>query len=70
MELPEIVIDENTDEIMKEFEETVGLAGMHVPLDDIEGTLLFYRKKIGERMLQQALENQGTGKLEKKRRNP
>lgn len=66
MELPEKVIDEITDEIMAELEETVQLAGRHITLDDIEGTLLLYRKKIGERMLQRALESQGTGKLEKK----
>lgn len=66
MEIPEKLIDEITDEIMKELEETAEREGRKVTFDDIEGSLLLYRKKIGERMLQRSLNNLGTGKLEKK----
>lgn len=66
MEIPEKVIDEITDEIMKELEDAARLEGRSVTLDDIEGSLLLYRKKIGERMVQHAFDKQGTGKLEKK----
>lgn len=66
MEIPEKVIDEITDEIMKELEEAAKQEGRDVTLNDIEGSLLLYRKKIGERMLQHSLDKQGTGKLEKK----
>lgn len=66
MEIPEKVIDEITDEIMQELEEAAQLEGRNVTIDDIEGSLLLYRKKIGERMVQRAFDKQGTGKLEKK----
>ncbi len=66
MEIPEKVIDEITDEIMQELEETARNEGRTISFDDIEGSLLLYRKKIGERMLQRAINKQGTGKLEKK----
>jgi hypothetical protein len=66
MEIPEKVIDEITDEIMEELEETARREGRTVTFDDIEGSLLLYRKKIGERMLQRSLDNLGTGKIEKK----
>lgn len=66
MEIPEKVINEITDEILNELEETAKLEGRTVRFDDIEGSLLLHRKKIGERMLQRALDKQGSGKLEKK----
>ena len=66
MEIPEKVIDEITDEIMKELEEASKRENRHVTLDDIESSLLLYRKKIGERMLQHSLDLVGNGKLEKK----
>ncbi len=66
MKIPEKVIDEIADEIMAELEETAKLEGRDLTFDDIEGSLLLYRKKIGERMLQRSLDNLGTGKLEKK----
>lgn len=66
MEIPEKVIDEITDEIMKELQEYAKREGRHVTLDDIEGSLLLYRKKIGERMLQHSLDTLGNGKVEKK----
>lgn len=66
MEIPEKLIDGITDEIMAELEETAKREGRDVYFDDIEGSLLLYRQKIGERMLQRSLDNQGIGKLEKK----
>ena len=66
MEIPEKLIDEIADEIMAELEEAAEREGRKVTFDDIEGSLLLYRKKIGERMLQRSLDNLGTGKLEKK----
>lgn len=66
MEIPEKIIDEIADEVMAELEETAKREGRKVSFDDIEGSLLLYRKKIGERMLQRSLDNLGTGKLEKK----
>lgn len=66
MDLPEKVIDEIADEIMAELEEAAEREGRKVTFDDIEKSLLLYRKKIGERMLQRSLDSVGTGKLEKK----
>lgn len=66
MEIPEKLIDEITDEIMEELEEAARKEGREVSFDDIEGSLLLYRQKIGERMLQRSLDRTGTGKLEKK----
>jgi len=65
MKIPEKLIDEITDEIMDELEEVAKREGRDISLDDIEESLLLYRKKIGERMLQRSLDKVGTGKLEK-----
>lgn len=66
MEIPEKLIDEIADEIMAELEEAAAREGRHVSFDDIEGSILLYRQKIGERMLQRSMDKLGTGKLEKK----
>lgn len=66
MEIPEKLIDEIADEIMAELEEAAAREGRDVSFDDIEGSILLYRQKIGERMLQRSLDSLGTGKLEKK----
>jgi len=67
MEIPEKIIDEIADEIMEELTEAARLEGRDITFDDIEGSLLLYRKKIGEKMLQRALDSQGTGKIDEKK---
>lgn len=67
MEIPEELIDQIVDEIIKELEEAAQREGRQMTFDDIEGSIFQYRQKLGEKLMQRSLDSQGTGKMNEKK---
>ncbi len=66
MGIPEEIIDMIVKEVMKELEEASKKSGKPITFDDIEGKMLEVRHRIGEMMMQKAVENQAEMKTPKK----
>lgn len=67
MKILEELIDQIADEIMKELDEAAQQEGRQLTFDDIEGSILLYRQKIGERLMQRSLDSQGSGNIDEKK---
>jgi len=66
MKIPEEMIDQLAGEVLKELEQEAKAAGKKITFDDLEGSVLRIRQKIGQQLLQKTSSNLDTGKLEKK----
>lgn len=66
MKIPEEMIDQLAGEVLKELEEETKAAGRKVSFDDLEGSVLRIRQKIGQQLLQKSSDTLDTKTLEKK----
>ena len=58
MEVPKELIDQLSSEILKELEENAKKSGRKLTFDDMEQSILLFRQKVGERMMQEVVDLQ------------
>ena len=58
--------DQMADEVLKELEDKAKAAGRDITIDDLEGSVLRIRQKLGQELLQKTSGALDSGKLETK----
>jgi hypothetical protein len=67
MKIPEEVLARIADDLMKELENVNGETGKSITFDDIELKMLEARQRIGEILMQRAIEKQSKIKMDQKK---
>jgi hypothetical protein len=67
MKIPEEVLARIADDLMKELENVNGENGKSITFDDIELKMLEARQRIGEILMQRAIEKQSKIKMDQKK---